>query len=144
MVPEMGIHLLLREPPFLWKRPLSIFKLVCCRARMLFNSAHVRGCESVQARHAFSSCGCSGQAWTRLHHGCASVCEVRAVRRHRKLVVHDSAANQQGKWLWVSPYQANLWLQSLLCSTSAKIGNEQLLGVWKRPLRLVHKVSQRK
>lgn len=27
MVPEMGIHLLLSEPPFLWKQPLSGFKL---------------------------------------------------------------------------------------------------------------------
>lgn len=27
------------------------------------------------------------------------VCEVRVVQRYRRLVVHGSAANRQGKWL---------------------------------------------
>lgn len=44
MVPEMGIHLLLREPPFLWKQPLSGFKLYnesVCLCADSFSAAHV-------------------------------------------------------------------------------------------------------
>lgn len=44
MVPEMGIDLLLREPPFLWKQPLSGFKLYnesVCLCADSFLLAHV-------------------------------------------------------------------------------------------------------
>ena len=122
MGPEMGMHLRPREPPFLWKLPLSCFKhynwrSVCASmCKCVFNSACVWGWRAVCC--VFLLCGrwlamcvhvnvhtfTAGQL--RL---CMCVCEVGAAESYHKLVGHSSAANQRRKRLWVSPHQANLW-----------------------------------
>lgn len=122
MGPEMGMHLWLREPPFLWKLPLSCFKhysdaLFVRLCANVFLTAHVcegwGQCEYVvyfyyvagHTAHMFA-CECT-------HSSCAPVsvrvCEVGAAECYHRLVGHSSAANQRSKWLWVSPHQANLW-----------------------------------